>query len=157
MGIRVYRPYSIKDKKILKTRIGSFSITSFDVPHNGTENRGFLINVGGKTILYITDAEYVPYIFKEIDIMLIECNYDKRLIDNNSPNYNHSVLGHMELQTCIDFISQYAASNLSTVVLIHMSKDNLDIKKAQCEIDKIKNPRLNILFAKKGLEIEVKE
>ena len=60
MGIRVFRPYNI-EQDILKTQIGSFAITSFPVPHNGTPNRAFIIKADGETVLYATDFEYIHY------------------------------------------------------------------------------------------------
>lgn len=157
MGIRIFRPYTIEDKKILKTRIGSFNITSFDVPHNETENRGFLINVGGKTILYMTDFEYCPYRFTDMQIstMLIECNYDKRIIDMERPNYKHSVLGHCELQTCIEFIKENKTKYLNNVLLIHSSKDNLDKEVAEKEIIDAFGKKIRIAIAGVGFKLEV--
>ena len=157
MGIRVFRPYTIEDKKFLKTRIGSFNITSFDVPHNGTENRGFLITVDGKTICYITDFEYCPYNFKEMQIntMLVECNYDKRIIDDKKPNYKHSVLGHCELQTCIKFLEENKTEQLNNILLIHPSKDNLDKEIALKDVINILGNEIKIAVASPGYELEV--
>lgn len=158
MGIRVYRPYTIEDKKILKTRIGSFNITSFDVPHNGTENRGFLINVGGKTILYMTDFEYCPYFFKEvqIDVMLIECNYQQTMIDENNEHIRHIWLGHSELYTTADFVSKNATDKLTDVILCHASESGFLSKKVAVETIKNNVPEtVNVYMAEKGLEIEI--
>lgn len=158
MGIRVYRPYTIEDKKILKTRIGSFNITSFDVPHNGTENRGFLINVGGKTILYMTDFEYCPYFFKEvqIDVMLIECNYQQTMIDENNEHIRHIWLGHSELYTTADFVSKNATDKLTDVILCHASESGFLSKKVAVETIKNNVPEtVNVYMAEKGLEVEI--
>ena len=158
MGIRVYRPYTIEDKKILKTRIGSFNITSFDVPHNGTENRGFLINVGGKNILYMTDFEYCPYFFKEtqIDVMLIECNYQQTMIDENNEHIRHIWLGHSELYTTADFVSKNVTDKLADVILCHASESGFLSKKVAVETIKNNVPEtVNVYMAEKGLEIEI--
>lgn len=158
MGIRVYRPYTIEDKKILKTRIGSFNITSFDVPHNGTENRGFLINVGGKTILYMTDFEYCPYRFADMQIstMLIECNYQQTMIDEQNEHIRHIWLGHSELYTAADFIKQNTTDKLENVILCHASESgHLSKSVAVTTIKEIVPDNVNVYMAEKGLEVEL--
>lgn len=158
MGIRVFRPYTIEDKKILKTRIESFNITSFDVPHNGTENRGFLITVDGKTICYITDFEYCPYNFKEMQIntMLVECNYQQTMIDEMDAHGVHTVLGHAELYTTAEFVKQNMTDSLENVILCHASESGRLVKKVAIEIIKDIVPNnVNVYIAEKGLEVEL--
>lgn len=158
MGIRIFRPYTIEDKKILKTRIGSFNITSFDVPHNGTENRGFLINVGGKKIMYCSDFEYIPYTFRDMQIstMLIECNYQQTMIDEQNEHIRHMWLGHAELYTTADFIKQNTTGKLENVILCHASQSgHLSKPVAVTTIKEIVPDNVNVYMAEKGLEVEI--
>lgn len=158
MGIRIFRPYTIEDKKILKTRIGSFNITSFDVPHNETENRGFLINVGGKTIIYMTDFEYCPYRFADMQIstMLIECNYQQTMIDEQNEHIRHLWLGHSELYTTADFVKQNTTDKLENVILCHASQSgHLSKSVAVTTIKEIVPDNVNVYMAEKGLEVEL--
>lgn len=157
MGIRVFRPYTI-DKTILKTQIGSFAVTSFPVPHNGTPNRAFIIKADGEKVCYITDAEFCPYNLRKENFtaMLVECNYDSRIIDSNAPNYEHSCLGHMELQTCKSFISDNSNFDyLKKIILIHMSNKNLNNEVALNEIKSIVENDVEVSLAHPGLELEV--
>lgn len=146
----VWKPYEIEHKK-LHTHLGDFDITSFDVPHNGVENRGFLIGVDGQQICYITDAEYCPYKLssKNIDTLIIECNYMSELIRDDLPNLQHKVLGHMELETTIGIIQDNVQS-LKNVILVHMGAGSLDRIAAMIRIRKVIPSYISIIWAKAG-------
>lgn len=155
MGIRVFRPYNI-EQDILKTQIGSFAITSFPVPHNGTPNRAFIIKADGETILYATDFEYIQYKLREQNFtaMLIECNYQEDMIADND-HREHICLGHCELSTCRDFVAQNATDALKTVLLIHASNSgSIDKDKA---VETVQNivPQAQVYMARKGMEIDI--
>ena len=53
MGIPILAPFATGKpaKTRFKRKFGAFDITSFDLPHNGVYNSGFLIKVEGQTIL----------------------------------------------------------------------------------------------------------
>lgn len=156
MGIRVFRPYEL-DAKILKTTIGCFKITTFPVPHDGVECRGFLIEVGGQTVLYATDFEYIGYKFKsqKISTMLIECNYQDDHINDENEHRAHIYRGHAELNTVADFVAENATDELKTVVLCHASQSGgLDKAHAVETISKIV-PTAKVYMAEKGLTIEL--
>ncbi len=113
-------PYN-SDKVRQRTHLGCYEIECFDVPHNGTPCRAFLIRVDGTTILYCTDFEYIPYKLdrQNINVMLIEMNYQKDRIDDSN-HLSHVVLGHAEEQTTIGVI-ECNMSHLRTVILCHTS------------------------------------
>lgn len=155
MGIRVFRPYEI-GRPILETQIDEFHITSFDVPHNGTECRGFLIVADNKAILYATDFEYIKYRFKTkmLDAMLIECNYQDDMLDGND-HLAHTVMGHASLTTCRDFVAENATNELKTVILCHASNSGgLDKENAVRTVQAVV-PQAKVYMAEKGLEVEL--
>lgn len=155
MGIRVFRPYNI-EQDILKTQIGSFAITSFPVPHNGTPNRAFIIKADGETVLYLTDAEFCTYKLKSENItaMLVECNYQADMIEN-SDHRDHLCLGHMELSTCRGFVAQNATDALKTVLLIHASESGCLNKGNAVKVVQEVVPKAHVFMATKGLTIEL--
>ena len=155
MGIRVFRPYNI-EQDILKTQIGSFAITSFPVPHNGTPNRAFIIKADGETVLYLTDAEYCEYKLKSENItaMLVECNYQADMIAN-SDHREHLCLGHTELSTCRDFVAQNATDALKTVILIHASESGCLNKGNAVKVVQEIVPKARVFMATKGLAVEL--
>lgn len=61
MGIPVFEPYKDTEHKRFRTKLGGFQIESFPVPHNGNENRGFLIKADGQLICFLIDLEYNPW------------------------------------------------------------------------------------------------
>ena len=155
MGIRVFRPYNI-EQDILKTQIGSFAMTSFPVPHNGTPNRAFIIKADGETILYATDYEYIIYKMREQNFtaMLIECNYQEDMIAEND-HREHICLGHAELSTCRDFVAQNATDALKTVILIHASESGCLNKGNAVKVVQEVVPKARVFMATKGLAVEL--
>lgn len=117
----VWTPYK-DEHKIQHTHLGDFDIKCFDVPHNGTPNKAFIITADNSKILYATDYEYIPYDLskEEINVALIELNYQVDRI-SESDHLRHVVLGHAEETTTINFLSTIK-KRLRTVILCHMSK-----------------------------------
>lgn len=118
--------------------VGNFKAVAFSVPHNETECDGFLISHPGfGKLLFMTDLEYCPYNFagQKINHLMIECNYAKENVDVNAENYNHVFLGHMEVQTCKQFIRSILHPGLSTVGLIHPSRDNINPYAVKLEME----------------------
>lgn len=153
-GIRVETPY--KGEKIDAFCMGDFIIHTFDVPHDGVENRGMMIRCDGKTLLYITDAEYVRYKFKkfEVDYIMVECNYQEEYVDMESEHLAHIFRGHMNLNTCIDFLKANATDKLRHIVLCHLSKVNADPVECQMAVCKA-IPNVMVHVAEKGLELQL--
>lgn len=126
----VWEPY-LSEQKRQHTHLGDFDIQCFDLPHNGVENRGFIIRVDGQTICYMTDLEYCPYSLtsQNINTMIVECNYMKNLAPDDLPNLQHKVLGHCELDTTIGIL-QGSLRTLKHIILVHMGQGTLDREKA---------------------------
>lgn len=151
MGLDVLAPYSYP---AVGGHFQGWSWHCFPLPHNGTKNYGFVIQVDGKTILYLTDFEYCPYTFKNYkpDYIIVECNYQKEYVDENIPNLVHKVMGHCELNTTKEFVMANKTENLKDVVIVHTSN--------ACNRDEIKEvigKETNCLvhIAKAGMEIDL--
>lgn len=147
MGIPVWKPYMSEHKR-QRTYFGEFECESFSVPHNGCPNVGYLIRVNGTTILYCTDFEYIPYDLSKqnINVMLIEMNYQKNRIDGND-HLTHVVLGHAEEQTTIGVITNNM-KYLRKVILCHMSKSGaLDRELAMQHIREVVPEYIDIEWA----------
>ncbi len=153
-GIRIEKPYT--DAEPLNAYcMGDFVIHTFEVPHDGTDNRGMMIRCDGKTLLYITDSEYVRYNFKkfEVDYIICECNFQDELVDMEAENLNHIYRGHMSLETCIDFLKANATDKLRHIILCHLSKVNADPIECQMAVCKA-IPNVMVHVAYKGLELQ---
>lgn len=123
MGIPVWQPYE-SDKVIQRTHLGSYTVECFDVPHS-VPCRAFLIEIDGTTILYATDFEFIKYRFskKQINIMLIEMNYQQEIMDKLEldNHISHTVTGHSSDITTTEFILNNM-THLRKVYLCHYSK-----------------------------------
>lgn len=157
MGIKCFAPYEFGDVNTAHVKMGTFDITSFKLPHNGTHNSGFLIVVDDQKLLYMTDLEYCPYTFKkqQVNHILIECNYQEEFIDVLSPNYKHKIKGHCSLDTCKNFVKASATDAIESVVLLHMGLESCYPDECVNEIRKVAT-KARVEYARKGLEIELK-
>lgn len=158
MGIPVWTPYT-SDFVRQKTRLGEFDIECFDVPHNGTPCRAFIIKVEGTTILYCTDYEYIPYRLdkKQINVMLIEMNYQTDRIADMDSHRQHTVLGHAEERTTIDVIAKNM-KHLRKIILCHMSKSgSLDRKLAMKHIREVVPDYIEVVWAKENTTEDISD
>ena len=167
MGIPVFRPY----KAMLANQFlanSYFTVRTFDLTDkdgrfmhtnadgSGCPCYGFLIthpDLG--RMLYITDTELVKWRFKDINHILISCNYQKKYIDDeNLAKRNHVFRGHMELETVKEFIKSNNSNALQNVILCHLSQDNADPEECKAEVEKV--AKCPVYVARKGLEVELR-
>lgn len=159
MGIKVHTPYLDTAHTRMRTRISSFVIDSFPVPHNGVENRGFIITVDGQKICFLIDLEYCPYDLSKqgINVLICECNYISELVPDDIPNLRHKVIGHCELNTTIGIINN-CKKHLRKVILTHMSKgETFNKEKAMDKIIAEIPPYIDVEFAKADTVIDISD
>lgn len=152
----VWKPYLDEEHKRLHIHLGCFDIMCFDVPHS-VECRGFLIKVDGLTILYATDAEYIPYDFssQKINVMLIEMNYQESIMDDLEVDSHiaHTVRGHMSDKTTTEFIL-HNKKHLQDVILCHYSQSgNINRDTALAELNSKLPEYINVRWAVPGEEV----
>ncbi len=128
------------DSKETKT-IGDFLVMAFEVKHDAMDPLGFYIKhiKTKETLLFITDSYYSPYVFNNVDIMMLECNYINELMQNHlqelSPKLKRRVrLSHMELETLKDFLRKCNLTKTKKIYLIHLSDNNSDENRMKKEI-----------------------
>lgn len=105
-----------------------------------------------ESLLFVTDTAYMAYkIPSDINVLMIECNYVKRLInervDENKINVslrNRIVKNHMSLETVLEALNSIRMSKLKKVYILHLSDDNSDEKLIRDSIEK-----------KLGVQVEV--
>lgn len=166
MGIPVFKPYENKEPIGLNGwngTIQAFDLTDKDgkFMHTNADGSecpcyGFLIthpDLG--RMLYITDTELVKWRFKDINHILISCNYQKKYIDDeNLAKRNHVFRGHMELETVKEFIKANNSQSLQSIILCHLSQDNSNPKECKAEVEKV--AKCPVYVAEKGLEVELR-
>jgi phosphoribosyl 1,2-cyclic phosphodiesterase len=129
------------DKEIFN--LGGFKIMPFRCQHTNSdttkcENLGYLIQHDeiGK-VLFATDTYYLKYIFKNVDHILIECNYSEDTIQALEPHEQRVFKSHMSLETLKDTLKTWDLRKTKTITLIHISKNNGEPERFKEEIEKL--------------------
>ncbi|MBQ9230877.1 MAG: MBL fold metallo-hydrolase [Prevotella sp.] len=114
-------------------RIGEFMVTPFSVPHDSSDNVGYMIEAEGVVFCVITDAGYVtdemkPYISKA-NYLVIEANHDEEMVNNGPyPQFLKdrilSQTGHLSNRSCGLALVENMTEDLRYVWLCHLSEEN---------------------------------
>lgn len=138
-------------------QIGSFKILPLKANHTNTDETecttlAFLINHPnlGK-ILFATDTYYLKYRFKDIDHILIECNYSEDILQDLKAYQARLFKSHMSLETLKDFLKSSDLAKTKDITLIHISENNGDSEKFKEEIERLTG--IPTYIATPGLEI----
>ena len=125
-------------KKEKPVKLGNFDILSFDLNHNCAEPIGFLIrhpDMG--TMAFITDTFYVSQSFSGLNHILVECNYSEEiLLANKIEDFRNdsTIMAHMSLKTCMNFLENQDLSRVRNIMLIHLSDRNSNAAQFQAKI-----------------------
>jgi len=114
-------------------KIDEFKIYAFEVPHDGTDNVGYCIEIGDKTFSFLTDLGHITetaahYICKA-NYLILEANYDLEMLRMGPyPKYLKERIsgpnGHMSNTDTADFLAENISESLKYIWLCHLSKDN---------------------------------
>jgi len=138
-GIPVMAPSMMHVTGALSAISKPFAVKTFPLVHD-VPCTGFLIEhseIG--RLLFATDTEYVRYRFKNLNHIMIECNYSQDLL---SKSYHEGLqerikLTHMEFETCKDFIQANKSRELKSVCLMHLSDTTSDERMFRTEVSKL--------------------
>ena len=146
-GVKVYAnedvcklyPKCIQTDETRVYNIDGFRIRSFNVSHDVPNNAFVIDTIDGIRILYATDMSSVQWCSKNVNYAVIECNYSEEdLIDNiiEDEESRSKYYNHFELNKCIHYLKHgIYNTELRGIILWHMSKTNIDVKKA---VEKVK-------------------
>lgn len=114
-------------------QLGDFTITSFGVPHDSSDNVGYRVVCQGVTFCLMTDVGHVtdemkPFI-SEANYLVIEANHDEEmLMQGPYPQYLKDrilgPIGHLSNKDCAIAIAEHATPDLRHVWLCHLSEEN---------------------------------
>lgn len=141
--------------------LGGFKVMAFDTQHDSAEPIGFLIQhdaIG--VLLFATDTYYLKYRFDDLTQVMIECNYDKGILEKNvesglvKPFVKDRIKkSHMSLETTILTLKANDISMVNNVVLLHLSSNNSDSdmfkERVEQEIGKV------VTIARKGVSLSL--
>ena len=114
---------------------GTFKVTFFETQHDAKEPAGFLIESlkTGERLLFATDTYYIKYKFKNLDYIMIECNYDLDILNRNiesgkisSSRKNRILKSHFSLQNVVKYLKCLDLKKCKKIYLMHLSDDNSD-------------------------------
>lgn len=107
--------------------VGSFDIVPFATFHDAREPLGFLVKsrVDGDVLAFATDTVNLRYKFPGLNILAIEANYDKHILERSSrPDKlkQRIVNAHMEIDTLCDYLRSLDLSKCREIHLLHLSE-----------------------------------
>lgn len=128
-------------KPLEQFSVGDWTVLPFETVHDAAEPMGFLLAAGDEKLLYLTDTAYCPYCFRGLTRIMIECNYDKAILDRNieagklHPGMRRRLLrSHMSLDRVLDFLAANDLTAVREIWLIHLSDGNSDAERFKSEI-----------------------
>lgn len=107
--------------------IGSFDIVPFTTFHDAKEPLGFLIKsrVDGDVLAFATDTVNLRYKFPGLNILAIEANYDKNILERCEKmpeKVRYRITNsHMEIDTLCDYLRSLDLSQCREIHLLHLS------------------------------------
>lgn len=114
-------------------QLGDFKVTSFDVPHDSSENVGYQIECEGIVFCLMTDVghvteEMLQYI-STANYLILEANYDEEMLrtGNYPPHLKVRIegpSGHLSNKCCGEALVSAATPALRHVWLCHLSEEN---------------------------------
>lgn len=159
LGLReMFQVHVIERKQQFK--IGGFTVLPFATIHDAQEPCGFIIHhpeMG--VLLFATDTRDIGYTFKGMDYVMLECNYDEKLLNENirAGRLNYNVgdrikNSHMSVSRCQTILRDNDLRKVKGIMLLHLSHDNSD---RDSFVQRIKRSTGKyVVAAEKGVEME---
>lgn len=107
--------------------IGSLDIVPFTTFHDAREPLGFLIKsrVDGDVLAFATDTVNLRYKFPGLNILAIEANYDKNILERCEKmpeKVRYRITNsHMEIDTLCEYLRSLDLSQCREIHLLHLS------------------------------------
>ena len=107
--------------------VGSLDIVPFTTFHDAREPLGFLIKsrVDGDVLAFATDTVNLRYKFPGLNILAIEANYDKNILERCEKmpeKVRYRIANaHMEIDTLCDYLRSLDLSHCREIHLLHLS------------------------------------
>lgn len=121
--------------------VGGFKILPFEADHD-VECFGFIIKHDDfGNLLFLTDSATCNYEFKNLNHIMIECNYSADILSTNvSKRLLNSFVAkrvretHMAIDTTKEVLQEHDLSNVYNVVLLHLSDKNSDSQMFKADV-----------------------
>ena len=149
-------------EKCSTMQIGDFEVTSFNVPHDSSDNVGYCIRYNDVTFCLMTDVGHVTEEMKsyiqKANYLVLEANHDEEMLENGPyPAYLKervkSDYGHLSNKACATALVENATPMLRHVWLCHLSEENNHPELARKTVEMIL--RSNGIIPGKDFELDV--
>lgn len=122
---------------------GGFRVIPFGVEHDAAEPLGYLVrHKECGTLLFATDTYFIRPRFGRLDNVMIECNYQDDILQENMDKglLPYALLrrleeSHMSEENCKLFLSGCNLQQCRNIILIHTSRGNCDQERARGNIE----------------------
>ncbi|WP_110953063.1 MBL fold metallo-hydrolase [Anaerosinus massiliensis] len=123
--------------------IGTWKVLAFEVNHDCAEPLGYLLlsQVTGERLVFITDSYYVKHKFKDLNYIMVECNYAADIMNQNvidglvAESMRSRILrSHFSLDNVKEFLRSNDLSGVKEIHLLHLSDHNSDEERFKKEI-----------------------
>lgn len=113
--------------------IGDIHVDIIKTSHDAADSNGYIFTSSSSSLVYITDTGYINCRYFEKlrnkNAYIMESNHDVKLLMNGKYPYylKQRVLsdkGHLSNEDSSYYLSEFIGANTSTIVLIHLSKEN---------------------------------
>jgi phosphoribosyl 1,2-cyclic phosphodiesterase len=134
-GVSHHRQHVVRPMK--KFEIGTMLVIPFELNHDIPGCMGFILisKETGKKAAYITDSFYTKYKIPGLNYLLIECNNDPEILNQNIENGtipaslgNRLMQSHFSIDDVLEFLKVNDLSCMEAIYLIHISEGNGDAK-----------------------------
>ena len=107
--------------------VGSIDVVPFTTFHDAAEPLGFLFRsrCDGDVLAFATDTVNLAYHFPGVNILAIEANYDREILDKSEKlpdKVRHRITNsHMEIDTLCRYLRTLDLSECREIYLLHLS------------------------------------
>ena len=107
--------------------VGSIDVVPFDTFHDAAEPLGFLFKsrIDGDVLAFATDTVNLAYRFPGVNILAIEANYDREILDRSEKlpdKVRHRITNsHLEIEALCNYLRTLDLSKCREIYLLHLS------------------------------------
>lgn len=107
--------------------IGTIDVVPFNTFHDAAEPLGFLLKsrIDGDVLAFATDTVNLAYQFPGVNIVAIEANYDREILDRSEklPEKvrDRITKSHMEIDSLCNYLKTLDLSQCREIYLLHLS------------------------------------
>lgn len=128
-------------------------ILPFEAVHDVAEPVSYFIKTKDdkESLVFVTDTAYMKYKIPACDVLMIECNYVKSVLDEkdkqgeiNVSLRNRIVKNHMSLETLVEALKAADLSRTKKIYVMHLSDLNSDEEMIKRQVQEVSGCEVEI-------------